>query len=232
MAGMVDDILSQISPEELAQQLGTDPDTAMDAVRKALPALAGAMSGNVQAGGGEALGAAIQRDHDGSLLDAPQPLAAVDTTDGARILEHVLGSRRGEVEQTLGSTSKADSSIFSRLLPMLAPLVMAWLGKRLGGGGATASQADAGGGLGDVLGDLMGGGAAAGTGGGLGSILGDLLGGEVSQSRSSMPDLGGLFDMLGGGSAHNEGAGGGAAHNEGGRAKRQGDVPDVGDLLG
>jgi hypothetical protein len=217
---MVDDILSQISAEELAQQLGTDPDTAMDAVHKALPTLAGAMSGNVQAGGGEALGAAIQRDHDGSLLDQPQPLAAVDTTDGAKILEHVLGSRRGQVEQTLGSTSKADSSIFSRLLPMLAPLMMAWLGKRIGGG-ATASQADAGGGLGDVLGDLMGGGATAGAGGGLGSILGDLLGGEVSQGRSSMPDLGGLFDMLGG-STPRSGEG---------RGNREGDVPDVGDLL-
>lgn len=230
MAGMVDDILSQISPEELAQQLGTDPDTAMDAVRKALPTLAGAMSGNVQAGGGEALGSAIQRDHDGSLLDQPQPLAAVDTTDGAKILEHILGPRRGEVEQTLGSTSKADSSIFSRLLPMLAPLVMAWLGKRIGGGGATASQADAGGGLGDVLGDLMGGGGtAAGAGGGLGSILGDLLGGEVSQSRSSMPDLGGLFDMLGGGSSQTEEE---RDQTEKGRERREGDVPDVGDLLG
>lgn len=217
---MVDDILSQISAEELAQQLGTDPDTAMDAVRKALPTLAGAMSGNVQAGGGEALGAAIQRDHDGSLLDQPHPLAAVDTTDGAKILEHVLGSRRGQVEQSLGSTSKADSSVFSRLLPMLAPLVMAWLGKRLGsGGGATASRADAGGGLGDVLGDLMGGGAGA--AGGLGSILGDLLGGEASQGRSSMPDLGGLFDMLGGGTAPSEER----------RTKRDGDVPDVGELF-
>ena len=216
MASMVDEILAQISPEDLAQRLDTDPDTAMDAVRKALPTLAGAMSGNVQAGGGEQLGAAIQRDHDGSLLDNSQPLAAVDTTDGAKILEHVLGSRRGEVEQTLGSTSKADSSIFSRLLPMLTPLVMAWLGKRLGGGGATASQADSGGGLGDVLGDLTGGAA----GGGLGGILGDLLGGEVNQSRSAMPDLGGLLDMLGGGSGPSQGSG-----------KRDDDIPDVGDAF-
>lgn len=223
MASMVDDILAQISPEDLAQRLDTDPDTAMDAVRKALPTLAGAMSGNVQAGGGEELGAAIQRDHDGSLLDNSQPLAAVDTTDGAKILDHVLGSRRGEVEQTLGSTSQAGSSIFSRLLPMLAPLVMAWLGKRLGGGGATASQADSGGGLGDVLGDLMGGGSAGGAGaagGGLGGILGDLLGGEVNQSRSAMPDLGGLFDMLGGGSSSSQGSG-----------KRDDDIPDVGDAF-
>lgn len=220
MASMVDEILAQISPEDLAQRLGTDPDTAMDAVRKALPTLAGAMSGNVQAGGGEQLGAAIQRDHDGSLLDNSQPLAAVDTTDGAKILEHVLGSRRGEVEQTLGSTSKADSSIFSRLLPMLAPLVMAWLGKRLGGGGATAAQADSGGGLGDVLGDLRGGGSGGAAGGGLGGILGDLLGGEVDQSRSAMPDLGGLFDMLGGGSGQSQGSG-----------KRDDDIPDVGDAF-
>lgn len=67
---------------------------------------------------------------------------------------------------------------------MLAPLVMAWLAKRVGGavGGGGAGHA-----------------AFGGKGGGLGDILGGLLGGEVEKSKPSMPDLGGLFDMLGGG---------------------------------
>ena len=220
MPGMVDDILSTISAEDLAQQLGTDPDTAMDAARKALPALLGGLSQETRAGKGDALGEAVLRDHDGNLLDQPNPLAAVDTADGQKIVEHMFGGQRGEVEQRLGSSSSGGSSIFSKLLPMLAPLVMAWLSKRmggvLGGRGATRTDAtDSGGGLGGMLGDLVGGG----DGGGLGGLLGGLLGGEVDKTKESMPDLGGLFDMFGGGDESS------------GSKTDTGGIPDVGEAF-
>lgn len=211
MANAIDEILSQLPAEELAAQLGTDPDTAMDAARKALPALLGGLNREVGMGQGDALGAALQRDHDGSLLDSPNPLAAVDMADGQKILGHIFGDQTTEVEQRLGAKSAAGSSIFSKLLPMLAPLVMAWLGKRMGGalgGGGATTQSDVteGGGLGDILG-----------GGGLGGLLGGLLGGEVDSTKSSAPDLGGLFDILGGSD---------------GQSGRGEDVPDVGDIFG
>lgn len=223
MASMIDEILSQIPADDLAARLGTDPDTAMDAARKALPALLGGLNAEAAGGGGDALGAALQRDHDGSLLEAANPLAAVDTTDGQKILGHIFGDQQGQVEQRLGAASKGDSSIFSKLLPMLAPLVMAWLAKRmggaLGGGGATQAEAtDSGGGLGglgDLLGGVLGGGGGSG-GGGLGDLLGGLLGGEVEAGKSAAPDLGGLFDMFGGG----------------GDAPRDSNIPDVGDVFG
>jgi hypothetical protein len=212
MASMIDEILAQIPAEELAAQLGTDPDTAVDAARKALPTLVGGLSNNVSAGGGDALGAALWRDHDGSLLDQPDSLAAVDTTDGEKILGHIFGDRQDQVAERLGAKSGVGSSIFGKLLPLLAPLVMAWLAKKVGGaltgGGGTssgaASGADAqgqGGGLGGLLGGLLGGGgsdagAAGAGGGGLGGLLGGLLGGEVEQEKSEMPDLGGLFNIL------------------------------------
>ena len=224
MANMVDAILGSIPIDDLAAQLGTDPDTARDATRKALPALLGGLSSNVSSGGGEALGAALVRDHDGSLLDRSDTLAAVDPNEGQKIVGHIFGAQQDRVVETLGATSNADSSIFSKLLPMLAPLVMAWLAKRVGGalgaGGAAAEAAPrsgggglgdllggltgggtsggSGGGLADILGGLAGGGRAGGGGGGLGDLLGGLLGGEVEKSKSSMPDLGGLFDLLGG----------------------------------
>lgn len=214
MASMIDDILSQISVDELAAQLGTDPDTAVAAARQALPALLGGLNGAVQSGGGDALGAALQRDHDGSLLDADDVLGAVDVNDGQKILGHVFGGQEPDVVQALGARSGADASVFGKLLPLLAPLVMAWLSKRaLGGGAAPAEAGSSGGGLGDLLGGVLGGG-----GGGLGDILGGLLGGEVEGTKSQMPDLGGLFDMLGGGKSAGGGSGSG--------------LPDIGDLLG
>lgn len=212
---MVDEILSQISPDDLASRLGTDPDTAMDAARKALPALLGGLSMETNTGQGDALGAALVRDHDGSLLDLSDPLNAVDTTDGEKIVGHIFGDQRNQVVDRLGASSRAGSGIFAKLLPLLAPLVMAWLAKRLGGalgGGSSlgSGQTAQGGGLGGILGGLLGGGGGGqgGSGGGLGGLLGGLLGGGGSgnaagqatnvQSEGGGGESGGLGGLLGG----------------------------------
>ena len=110
---VIDEILAQIPADDLAAQLGTDPDTAMDAARKALPTLLGGLSGNVAAGRGDALGTALLRDHDGSLLDASNPLAASDPVDGGKIVGHIFGDQQDQVVNRLGATSPAGSSIFS-----------------------------------------------------------------------------------------------------------------------
>ena len=222
MASMTEEILAQIPADELAAQLGTDPDTAIEAARRALPVLLGGLSGNVSSGGGDALGAALLRDHDGSLLDLSDPLSAVDADDGVKIIGHIFGDRQERVVETLGATTRGGSSLFSKLLPILAPLVMAWLAKRVigsiagsGGGGAASSTQSSGGGLGGLLGGLFGGGSGGqsqstpaplpttqeqggGLGGGLGGLLGGLLGREVEAERSSAPDFAELLDLLGG----------------------------------
>ena len=64
--------------------------------------------------------------------------------------------------------------LISKLLPLLAPIVMSYLAKKLGGGGADQAG---GGGLGDLLGGILGGQAGGAAGGGLGDLLGGLLGG-------------------------------------------------------
>ena len=217
MANMVEEILGQIDPNDLAQRVGTDPETAMDAARTALPALLGGLDLEVQSGKADALAAAALQDHDTGLLSRvgnrvevidiqSNPLANVDPGDGQKILGHMFGDRLGTVEQRLGGASRADSSIFSRVLPILAPLVMSWLAGRMRGAGAGQSS---GGGGGGGLDDMLG-------GGGLGGLLGGLLGGEKESTKQSMPDLGGLFDMFGGG----------------GDEKGGGGLPDVGDLFG
>lgn len=230
MASMIDEILAQIPAKDLAAQLGTDPDTAMDAARKALPALLGGLSNNVSAGGGDALGNAVLRDHADGLLDKADLLGSIDAADGQKILGHIFGDQQDRVVETLGATSRGGSSLFTKLLPLLAPLVMSWLAKKVGGmfgGGATEasgalatsqSTGASGGGLGGLLGGLgglFGGGGSdapaaasqslptteSSSGGGLGGLLGGLLGGEVQQGKSSMPDIADLFEILGGGAS-------------------------------
>ncbi len=71
----------------------------------------------------------------------------------------------------------------------------------------TSDSADAGGGLGSILGGLLGGGSSGSTGGGLGSILGGLLGGGSSDSGSG-GGLGSILGgLLGGGSSGSSGGG-------------------------
>ncbi len=208
MSNMIDDILSRLPADELAERLGTDPETAMDAARRALPALLSGLDLEVQSGKADALGAAAVKDHDPGLLSQDNPLSLVDFSDGEKILGHMFGENRGAVEQRLGASGKAEAGIFSKLLPMLAPLVMSWLAGRMKGKAGPASSGGGGGGLGDLLGGLLGGGGGGGAssgGGGLGDLLGGILGGEKQAGKEAMPDLGGIFDMFGGGNKDDDG---------------------------
>ena len=69
------DLLSELqrggASDALAKQLGADTGATRNAVSTALPALVGALARNSQRpGGAESLGRALERDHDGSVLDA------------------------------------------------------------------------------------------------------------------------------------------------------------------
>jgi uncharacterized membrane protein YebE (DUF533 family) len=77
------------------------------------------------------------------------------------------------------------------------------LGGMLGGG---ATQSQSGGGLGDLLGGVLGGGSSSSKGGGLGDLLGGALGGGQTQSAGG---AGGLGDLMGGllGGGANSGSG-------------------------
>jgi hypothetical protein len=172
----INDLLSQIPMDQLARQLGVDEQTAEAATRQALPALLGGMQANAQDPAGAASLNRAVGDHDASLLDGGIDLGQVDVADGDHIVSNVFGGNRDQVVDRLAGGGGADPGLIGKLLPMLAPLVMAYLAKQLQGGGEGQGAADSSGagGLGDLLGGLLGGGGQA---GGLGDLLGGLLGG-------------------------------------------------------
>jgi hypothetical protein len=190
----VDDILSRIPLADLAKRLGVDEGTAEQATRQALPALLGGIQANTDDPGGAASFADAVRQHDTDLAEGGVDLDGVDERDGAKIVGHVFGDRRQEVVQQLGTTggSSTTQDLIGKLLPILAPIVMAYLAKRLGGGAAAGGQ-QSGGGIGDLLGSILGGMAGQGgaqqggaqQGGILGGGLGDLLGGLLGGGRRS-----------------------------------------------
>jgi hypothetical protein len=180
----VDELLAQIPMGQLAGRLGVDEQTAEQATRQALPALLSGMHANAQdPAGANSLAQAIGQ-HDNGLLDGGVDVDQVDTADGHKIVQNVFGANHGQVVNQLGGLGGAGGSdVMAKLLPILAPIVMSYLARRLNPGAAGTTGAG-GGGLGGVLG-------AGAAGGGLGSILGGLLGGGGGQG-------GGLGEVLGG----------------------------------
>ena len=165
------EILSQINTEQLARQLGTDPATAEAGAVHAIRTLVGGMAQNAQQPQGEAaLASALASHAQGSpLFNTPGiDLDEVDQTDGEKIVGHVLGGQGdgGQPQASqLGGLQAAglDSGMTSKLLKLLAPIVLAYVAKQI-------TQKEGG----NVLGD-----AAGGAGGGiLGQILGGLFGGR------------------------------------------------------
>jgi hypothetical protein len=121
------------------------------------------------------------------------------TTSGNDVLGQIFGSKdvsRG-VAQQLSATSGIGAAVLKQLLPIVASIVMGQVAKKMGGGGTSSG----GGGLGDILGDILGGGQQSrqqqpqSGGGGLGDILKDVLGGGQQQQAPSSQG-GSLEDML------------------------------------
>lgn len=132
---MYEEILSQLGSSgltEIGRETGLAPADASRAVAGALPAiLAGLANNSVNSSAGAAsLASALDRDHDGSVLDDLAGfLGGGGAAAGGDILGHVFGDRRGTVESGLGKASGLDAATIARVMAMLAPIVMAYLAK-------------------------------------------------------------------------------------------------------
>lgn len=186
MASILDTITQQLGGDtvrQVSQQLGTDEATAGSAISAALPVLMAALARNASnPGGADALAGALDRDHDGSALnDLTGTLSRGQGGIGDKILGHVLGNRRGAVEEGLGQATGLGAGGSGKLLAMLAPIIMGALGR------AKREQGLDAGGIGSMLGaerSRIGAAAPAGVGGLLqfldadkdGSVMDDVTG--------------------------------------------------------
>ncbi len=198
------DIIGQIPMDQIAGMLGTDEPTARAAVEAAVPTLLAGMQNNAQAPDGAASLESALGQHQDGLIDGGVDVGQVDTADGEKIVNHVFGGQQDQVASQLAGTGQlggAGSDLVRKLLPILAPIVMSYLAKKLLGGNqaGTGSQteasapADSGQGGGMDLGGLLGG------------ILGGMVGGQGGAAGQGGPGeqegqggLGGLGDILGG----------------------------------
>lgn len=187
-----DEIIADLPLDRLAQQLGTDPATAEEAVRAALPTLFGGLQTNVTADddGARSLAEALGQHSDPQFFAGGIDLDAVDTADGQAIVRHMFANSPDSAQVLQARAGGVGGDLLARLLPILAPIVMSYIAKKLGMGGPAQQpqQPGAGGGLGDLLGPILGGmlgggGGAGSMGGGFGDILGQILAGQQPAAR-------------------------------------------------
>ena len=200
MSSLTDEIFSQVSGaamQQIGQQLGTGQAQTAGAVAAALPLILGAMGRNTgQAGGADALFGALGRDHSGgggiadilgAVLGGPQSRQ----TDGLGQLGHIFGDQLPRAQAGLGQATGLGNDKAQMLLKILAPIVMAYLAKRMFGGGQQSAQAASPQVLGDILGQER---QVQQQQGGLG---GGLLGAVLDQDGDGQLGLGDLLKMGG-----------------------------------
>lgn len=160
----------------VANQLGIKGEQAQMAVAAAVPFLLSALNKNANAGDAQNILKALEKDHDGSILDNLGGFfSGGNFSDGASILSHVLGNRQGQVENAIGKSSGLNGSQIASILAMLAPIVMGYLGKEKKQNGLDA--------------------------GGLAGLLGGLVGGAAQTNKREMSTIEKLLDRDGDGSA-------------------------------
>lgn len=190
MAGL-EELFAQIPVRDIAARLGVDEGEVDNAVRTLVPALVGGVQANVQADDIDSsdLEAAVGSQAASGLLDGGVTVDDVDAGEGDRIVSNIFGGNNSDnVASALAGGGAGNGDLIKKLLPILAPIVLAYIGKQFGGGAATP-QGSGGGGLGDVLGGMLGG-AGGGGNNPLGSILGSVLGGQGGNNP--------IGDILGG----------------------------------
>lgn len=152
----------------------------------------------------EALNNALDRDHDGSILDNPSQIEARQQ-EGGSILDHIFGGQKATVENQLSQNTGISMDKIGPILAMLAPVIMGYIGKQKQSNGITS-----GGGLGDLLGGILGGAQSqvqAEPSNPLNEILGSVLGGsQASNSGNPLNDI--LGSVLGGGNQQQQSQGG------------------------
>lgn len=133
MAGLLDILINQLNDERLkqiGQSVGLEGNAVKSAVSTALPMLFGALTRNVDRGSGaDDLLGALDRDHDGSILDDLGSALSQQGGAGEGILKHLFGGRQNTVEGLLSKVSGADNQKSHSLLATLAPIVMGVVGK-------------------------------------------------------------------------------------------------------
>lgn len=176
-------LINLIPIGDIAEKLGVDESVARAAVAVAVPAIVGGLAANAKdESGAQSLEKALGK-HKGKN---PRKLADIDEADGEKIVANVFGAKKNDV--ALAAASKAEAkggidigAIVAQVLPIIAPIVLAYVANQFMGGSTKAEP------------------EAAPKAESSSNPLGDLLGGLISSPQGQDIISGALGGLLGGG---------------------------------
>ena len=132
---ITDELFSQLQDghvSRIGEQLGISPEQAQAAVAAALPLLVGALGRNAQQPqGATSLFEALGRDHAGLDVGSALGSALGGGGQGGSILGHIFGRRQDSAASGLGAATGLGNERAGALLRLLAPVVMAYLAKKM-----------------------------------------------------------------------------------------------------
>ena len=130
----------QLTPEvigQLSQQTGASPTQTATAAEGVFSTLLGGLAKNAAGGGAEGILNALDRDHDGSVLNDVMGMISGNAggrnaaaLNGAGILGHILGGQQQGAAQVISQASGVQQSGVADLMIKLAPIVMGVLAQQ------------------------------------------------------------------------------------------------------
>lgn len=134
----LEDLLGQQQGNETANQIsqmiGANPTETNSAIQLALPVILNGLANNAaQPQGAESLANTLEKNQHGGILDNLGGFlnnSSTDSSDGIGILGHIFGQKQGAVAQQISKNSGLDMGQIAQILIVLAPIVMAYLGKQ------------------------------------------------------------------------------------------------------
>ena len=172
----LDGLIEMIPIGDVAKKLGISEKEAKSAVTAALPSIVAGLSANASNPEGAAKLEKTLNKH----TSKSTKIDDIDEEDGKKIVNHVFGAKKEAVEEAAAGKADVTKDIIAKILPIVAPIVLAWLASKFLGGDAAKAETKesapaASGGIGDILGGLVSSKEGQEM---LGSVLGGLLGGK------------------------------------------------------
>ena len=130
----------QLTPQvigQLSQQTGASPTQTATAAEGVFSTLLGGLAKNAAGGGAEGILNALDRDHDGSVLNDVMGMISGNAggrnaaaLNGVGILGHILGGQQQGAAQVISQASGVQQSGVADLMIKLAPIVMGVLAQQ------------------------------------------------------------------------------------------------------
>ena len=134
----LDGLINLIPIGDIAKKLGIDENVAKAAVAVAVPAIVGGLAANAKTDtGAQKLQAAVEH-HDKKVS-----VDDVDVEDGQKIVKHVFGAKADDVAAAAGAKAGGPDigAIVAQVLPIIAPIVLAFLAQQMTKGGSSTAAA-------------------------------------------------------------------------------------------